>query len=294
MVFINSEGKFNDHSYLIDAQLYRMRGILALYVIENEGHRLLIDAGETLGARKVVQTIKDLGLYPIHEILLTHSHFDHVQGVGKIKKLMKDSEIKVLASEQAIENLKNPEKMNKEFGYHVDPIENVIPLKEGDVIDINGLKLKILNFFGHTQDSIAILDRKNKNIFVGDAIIDRFDPDTYVPEFVPPNFNEDTYLKTLDRLATLKNELNSISLAHFGVWKDQDFHWIVDNVKQFHMKAKASIIKWYHEKPSLDYITLKYHEKFIPNSKIHTKENICGLELVIEWLVKGLKMMGEI
>ncbi len=294
MVFINTEGKFNANSYLIDAQLYRMRGNLALYVIENEGHRLLIDAGETLGARKVVKTIKDLGLYPIHEILLTHSHFDHVQGVGKIKKLMKDSEIKVLASERAIENLKYPEKMNKDFGYHVDPIENVVPLKEGDILDVNGLKLEILNFFGHTQDSIAILDRKNKNIFVGDAIMDRFDPDTYVPEFVPPDFNEDAYLKTLDRLADLKNEINSISLAHFGVWKAQDFHWIIDNVKKFHLEAKASIIKWHEENPSLEYITLKYHEKFIPHSKIHTKENIHGLELVIEWLMKGLKMMGEI
>ncbi|MHA1803607.1 MAG: MBL fold metallo-hydrolase [Promethearchaeota archaeon] len=294
MVFINTEGKFNANSYLIDAQLYRMRGNLALYVIENEGHRLLIDAGETLGARKVVKTIKDLGLYPIHEILLTHSHFDHVQGVGKIKKLMKDSEIKVLASERAIENLKYPEKMNKDFGYHVDPIENVVPLKEGDILDVNGLKLEILNFFGHTQDSIAILDRKNKNIFVGDAIMDRFDPDTYVPEFVPPDFNEDAYLKTLDRLADLKNEINSISLAHFGVWKAQDFHWIIDNVKKFHLEAKASIIKWHEENPSLEYITLKYHEKFIPHSKIHTKENIHGLELVMEWLMKGLKMMGEI
>jgi len=37
MVFINSEGKFNDNSYLIDAELYRLKGTLSLYVVENNG-----------------------------------------------------------------------------------------------------------------------------------------------------------------------------------------------------------------------------------------------------------------
>ncbi|MFW9897797.1 MAG: MBL fold metallo-hydrolase [Candidatus Thorarchaeota archaeon] len=294
MVFINSEGKFNDNSYLIDGELYRMKGNLALYVVENEGMRIMIDAGEALAARKVVKKIKEQGLYPIHKILLTHSHFDHVQGVGKLKKLMKDIKIEVLASERAIDNLKYPEKMNKYFGYNIDPIENVIPLKEGDIIELNGLKLTILNFFGHTQDSIAIFDEKNKNIFVGDAVIDKFDHYTILPEFVPPDFNESEYMKTFEKLRNIKEKLNSISLAHFGVWKDDDFHKIINVMENFHRDAKQSIIKWYKENPSLEYITSKYHDKFTPESKIHTKENILGLQMVIEWLVDGLKAIGFI
>jgi len=255
---------------------------------------MMIDAGEELAARKIVKKLKDFGAYPIHKILLTHSHFDHVQAVGKLKKLMKEIDIEVLASERAIINLKNPEKMNEYFGYIVDPIENVTPLNEGDIIDLNGLKLEILNFFGHTQDSIAIFDKKNKNIFVGDAIIDKVDHDTIMPEFVPPDFNESAYLKTLEKLRNMKGELNSISLAHFGVWKDEDFNDIVKNTEEFHFNAKNSIIKWYNENPSLDYIALKYHEKFIPTSKIHTMENIHGLEFEIEWFIDGLKTMGVI
>ncbi len=294
MVFINSEGKFNDNSYLIDGMIYRLPGQLSLYIVENKGMRMMIDAGEELAARKIVKKLKDYGLYPIHKILLTHSHFDHVQAIGKLKKLMKESAIEVLASERAIDNLKYPEKMNEYFGYSVDPIENVIPLKEGDIIDLNGLKLEVLNFFGHTQDSIAIFDKKNRNIFVGDAIVDKVDHDTIMPEFVPPDFNESEYLKTLKKLRNMKDELNSISLSHFGVWKDEDFNNIVDNTEDFHLDVKESIIKWYNENLSLDYIALKYHEKFIPESKIHTKENIHGLQLEIEWFVDGLKAMGVI
>jgi len=294
MVFINSEGKFNDNSYLIDGELYRMKGNLALYVIENNGARMMIDAGEALMARKIVNKLKEFGLFPIHKILLTHSHFDHVQAVGKLKKIMKEINIEVLASERAIENLVNPEKMNAYFGYKVDPIENVTPLMDGDIVDLNGLKLEIFDFFGHTRDSIAILDKRNKNIFVGDSIMDKYDPDTIIPEFVPPDFNEDAYLNTFKKLRKLKDTLKSVSLAHFGVWKDNDFVKILNEMEDFHFNAKESMIKWYHENPSLEYITVKYHEKFIPNSKIHTKDNILGLQFVLGWLIDGLKYAGFI
>ena len=53
-------------------------------------------------------------------------------------------------------------------------------------------------------------------------------------------------------------------------------------------------MKWYNENPSLSYIALKYHEKFIPDSKIHTKDNIHGLELEINWFIDGLKTIGAI
>ena len=278
----------------MDGMIFRLPGQLSLYIVENKGLRMMIDVGEESAARKMVKKLKDFGLYPIHRILLTHSHFDHVQAIGKLKKLMKETAIEVLASEKAISNLKNPEKMNEYFGYIVDPIENVIPLKDGDIIDLNGLELEILNFFGHTQDSIAVFDKKNKNIFVGDAIIDKVDHETMMPEFVPPDFNESAYLKTLDKLRNMKDELNSISLGHFGVWTDEDFINIVENTKEFHLNVKESIIKWYNENSSLHYIASKYHEKFIPDSKIHTKENIHGLEFEIEWFIDGLKTIGVI
>lgn len=294
MVFLNSEGRFNDNSYLIDGLVFRLPGQLSLYVIENKGERILIDVGDDLVTRKIVKKLKNFGLYPIHKILLTHSHFDHVQGVEKLKSLMKESTIEVLASEKAMYNLKNPESMNSYFGYNMNPIEEVTPLKEGDIIDLNGLELEVLNFFGHTQDSIAIIDKKNRNIFVGDAIIDKIDHQTVMPEFVPPDFNESEYFKTLDKLRNMKEKLDSISLAHFGVWKGEDFNDIVENAKDFHVDAKTSIIKWYKEDPSLNSITLKYHEKFIPESKIHTRESIHGLEFEIQWFIDGLKTMGLI
>ena len=294
MVFINKEGKFNENTYLIDAELYKLKNTLAIYVIENNGMRVMIDSPSELGVRRFIKKLKQQDLYPIHKVLLTHSHFDHVQGVEKLKRLISEFNPEILASEKAIDNLKNPDKMNKVFGYNVPIIENVTPLKEGDIVDINGLELETLNFFGHTQDCIAFLDIKNKNIFVGDAIIDRFDLDTLIPEFAPPDFIESELLNTFEKLRNLRTKINSISLPHFGVWKDEHFEETLDMMENFHFEAKNSIIKWYNENPSLKYITIKYHEKFTPNSKIHTKDNIHGLELLLEWQITQLKMSGHI
>ncbi len=293
MVFINTEGKFNDNGYMIDGLIFRLPKNLAVYVIENNGMRMMIDTGVQLSARKVIKKLKEYGLFPIHKLLISHSHWDHVQAFNRITKF-NEAEFETLASENAIENLKNPEKMNKVFGYEVDPIENVTPLKDGDVIDLNGLELKVVNLFGHTMDSIGILDEKNKILYSGDAIIDRFDNETVQATFMPPDFNESELLKSFEKLRNMKDNLNSIALNHFGVWTDGDFDNIIEEMEVIHHKTKDSIIQWYGENPSLDYIASKYHEKFIPDSTIHTKENLLGLRLVIEWLVDGLKLSGFI
>ncbi|MGQ4875581.1 MAG: hypothetical protein ACP6IY_16050 [Promethearchaeia archaeon] len=92
----------------------------------------------------------------------------------------------------------------------------------------------------------------------------------------------------------MKDELNSISLAHFGVWTDDDFIDLINQVEDFHNEAKKYIIKWYNENPSAEYVAEKYHEKFIPSSKIHTKENIHGLTLETQWFIDGLKNSGDL
>jgi len=168
LVFINQEGKFNDNSFLIDGYLYGNRRILSIYLIENEGKRMLIDTFTEDMAVRIVEKLKQLEIYPIHKILLTHSHWDHIDGVNKLRNIIKDVDIEVLASKNAIGNLKEPASINNVFEVKMKPIDNVIPLKDGDLIDLNGLKLKVINFFGHTMDSIALFDEKNKNIFTGE------------------------------------------------------------------------------------------------------------------------------
>jgi glyoxylase-like metal-dependent hydrolase (beta-lactamase superfamily II) len=294
MVFINKEGKFNENTWLIDGYLFGGKGSLSLYVIENQGTRMMIDASEKAAVPKIIEKLKKYNLYPIHKIFLTHSHFDHTDGVHEFQKMIKDTDIEVLASENAVENLKNPDNINGVFGAETEPIEEVTPLKNNQIINLNGLELKVLNFFGHTMDCIALFDKKNNNIFTGDAVIDKSSIHYFQPTFMPPDFHEAELLKTFQRLREMKDELDSISLAHYGVWKDENFDQIINSMEELHFATKNSIIKWYKENPSYNYLALKYHEKFIPKSKIIKLGYIEVLEKTMEWLVEGLKRSGFI
>ena len=289
LVFIDEEGKFNEYSYLIDAEFLKLKKTCALYIIESEGERLLIDTGEKLTARKLIKKLKAFDLFPIDKLILTHAHWDHIQAVSKIKRYHKEHEIEVYASENALEILENPAEMNEFFGYYVDPIEDVIPLNANALLEVGGLQLEIHNFFGHTMDSIAIENPKTKNLFVGDAIIDHIEPETFIPVLFGPHFNEDALLKTYEKLRGMKKSLESICLAHFGVWKDDHCIRIINNAEKLYFKAKNSLVDWYNYGLSLDQITQKYHNELIPNSKIFTKKSLMGLKWNIEQNLDTLK-----
>ena len=293
-MFINAEGKFNDNTYLIDGiPLFGAQGSVAIYAIENEGETILIDASFSLMARRVVAKLKEFDIYPAQKILLTHSHFDHIQGVNRLNKLMKDVDIEVFASSNAIKHLKSPNFMNDVFEAKVKPFENATPLSEGDIIDLNGLELKVMNFFGHTMDSIAIFDKTNKNIFVGDAIMNKR-KDYYQGTFMPPDFHEPELLTTFQKLRDISNKLDSISLSHYGVWTGEDFKQIVKDMEEVHFRTKNAIIKWYKKNPSLNYIAKKYIDTFTPNTDRYKGENIELLEVTMSWFLEGLKRSGFI
>ena len=111
---------------------------------------------------------------------------------------------------------------------------------------------------------------------------------------MPSDFHEPEVLETFQRLRNLRDKFNSISLAHFGVWVDEDCDRILNEMEDLHFQTKDAIIKWYKENPSINNITLKYFETFIPNSKIFSKEHLGGLELQLEWLTRGLRSSGFI
>lgn len=291
MVHFKTEGKFNENTYLIDGMMFSQPGNIAIYVIENDGERMMIDTSMSLSVRKIIKKMKELDIFPVQKLVITHSHFDHNQGWEKFKRIFGDLEI--FASESAIQNLKHPEIMNDVFGAKVPPLDVFTPLKEGDVIDLNGLELQIFNFFGHTRDSIAIYDKTNSNIFVGDSIMGKSDLNSPIPTVImPPEFDESLLIQSFEKLRKISNNLNSISLAHFGIYSDGDFKTILDEMETFYYKIKESLIKWYNENPSSEYLAMKYHETFIPNSTIHTKENLLGLNLMMGWVIDGLKSSG--
>lgn len=218
MTAIRQTGKINENTTLIDVNWLRMPGLLGIYLIESEsGKKCLIDAGPATEARRLVKQLEALDAFPPDIIIITHSHFDHTQAIPfylkKAEKLGK--QIKIMASIKAIPYL-NDQSYNQIYGPFgpFKNIKNVIAVKEGDIINLDEISLKIFDVPGHAVDHIAILDEKNKNLFIGDAIGSKTDDNLMLTAIVPPHWNTEAYLTTIEKLKQV--DFDGISLAHFG------------------------------------------------------------------------------
>ena len=93
MPILRQPGKINVNTTLIDVEWMRVPGILGMYLIENDdgSKKCLIDGGTGTEARRLVKKLEKLNAFPPDIIIITHSHFDHTQGIPYFRK--KKSEI---------------------------------------------------------------------------------------------------------------------------------------------------------------------------------------------------------
>ncbi len=133
----------------IDNNTWRVEdGGVRFFVLEGEKAALMIDSGmNTPDARDIVMSITKLPL----KLINTHADPDHIAGNAKFD----------------------------EFYMHPAELANypanhgkIIPVSEGDVIDLGGRKLTVIDLPGHTPGSIALLDDKARVLYSGDAIQD--------------------------------------------------------------------------------------------------------------------------
>ncbi len=187
---------------------------MAFFLLEGTKKKILIDASSIAEAERFAVKLKDTQLRPDF-LILTHPHFDHAAGALQFKKSFPD--IKVMASYSAIDSLKHNSEFNEAFNEvisNLEPIDDITPLKEGDIIDLGELQVQIIETPGHTKCSISLFDLKNKMIFVGDSLGYMWTRDLIMPPIMPPEFSEEKLFTTFDKIKKLN--YSSIGLAHFG------------------------------------------------------------------------------
>lgn len=136
--------KMNENTYRIED------GGVRFFLLEGSEKALLIDTGmNTPNAKEIAESITNLPLM----LLNTHADPDHISGNDAF------SEFYMNPNEEG--NLLDHGKSGK-----------IIPACDGDVIDLGGRKLRIIELFGHTEGSIAVLDIDAKILFGGDSIQD--------------------------------------------------------------------------------------------------------------------------
>jgi glyoxylase-like metal-dependent hydrolase (beta-lactamase superfamily II) len=109
----------------------------------SNGETVLIDAG----TGDSWQEIKSLE--KVDKVVVTHSHYDHVDNMPKIKDKF-DPEIYAF----------RPENL---------PVEAQIVSEDGE-LDLAGLKFQVFHTPGHKDDSICLYSENEKILFTGDLI----------------------------------------------------------------------------------------------------------------------------
>ena len=240
MAMIREEGKINNHTYLIDAVHEGIRNGYAVYLLKSEdGGTCLIDAGTKDSARVIYEKLNALDAWPVDKIILTHSHWDHTQGLGFLREKAAETghTPEVFASEKAGPYLSD-QSFNVCFGTDQAPYQNindVVGLKDGDKIKVSpALSLKIIDTPGHMVDHVSIWDENTGNIFVGDAIGMKWSDNLIISNPNSPFWNEKDFIHSIDTLKSLK--VKTISLGHFGCITGIDAQSFFDDTVSIYRK----------------------------------------------------------
>ena len=118
------------------------------FLLTGKERALLVDSGRTVNnAREIAETLTDLPIL----LLNTHADGDHVAGNWQFESFF----------------MHPAEEPNYRRGHYPG---RIIPVREGDVLDLGERRLEIIHLPGHTPGSIALLDVDNRVLISGDPI----------------------------------------------------------------------------------------------------------------------------
>ncbi len=196
------------------------------YLIVGSERALLFDTGLGIGdMRRVVSELTELD--PI--VLNSHTHYDHVGGNHQFEEIYgTDNEYTTTNA------MGRPHDQVEEFvgegwiwkplpegfspaDYRIEPFDINKIVKDGEKIEIGDRTLKVLLTPGHAPDSLCLLGRENRLLFMGDT----FYPASLYAHLHGSDFEQ--YVQTATRLAEIQSDVDFILPAHNEPLLESDY-----------------------------------------------------------------------
>jgi len=193
-------------------QLVNKRGSSCVFLIASEKGNIMVDAGAAFAYKQLQQNSKKLKLQSVNYLILTHTHFDHVKNVAKIKE---KENCKIILSEKDKDFVKKgytpiPGGTNnftrflsnigkkigdKWFGYKTFEAD----IWAGDFMDMSaeGFNIQTIATKGHTEGSISVIV-DNEIAIVGDTLINIYKKSIFPPFADNPKEMIKSWKKLLD------------------------------------------------------------------------------------------------
>ena len=172
--------KINETTYSFD------EGGVRFFLLIGRESALLIDSG--MQVRNAKELARELTSLPI-KLFNTHADPDHIGSNDEFDTVMM-----------------NPAELVNYRKPHTS--QTVIPISDGDIIDLGGRALKAIALPGHTPGSTALLDINSGMLFSGDPI-----QDGRIFMFGPMR-DLSAYILGLERLMKYADEIKEIYPSH--------------------------------------------------------------------------------
>lgn len=156
------------------------------FLLTGEERALLVDSGRDVrNAREIAESLTDLPL----SLINTHADGDHVACNGQFESFY----------------MHPAEEPNYRRG---DRPGTILPVQEGDVLDLGGRPLEIIHIPGHTPGSIALLDIADRVLISGDPV-----QDGRIFMFGPFR-NMENYIRSLEHLQNWAGRFDEVWPSH--------------------------------------------------------------------------------
>ncbi len=189
-------------------------------VLGNE-RAAILEPGEDGQAAELLQAIGGSGdpelkidLNRIAYLIPTHIHLHHIAAANILMGKLPNA--KVVVHQRGAPHLVEPTRLNEgtfavwgEGCPSLDPIpeDRVIPVFGGEVFDLGGRELEIIETVGHAPHHVSIFDRLTKTLFSGDAAgAFHLGPGgrRARPDILPPIFDVEKAVDSVRRMRALK------------------------------------------------------------------------------------------
>lgn len=187
------------------------------YLIVGAESAVLFDTGNGIG--NIWSIVTQLTDRPVR-VLNSHSHFDHIGGNYQFDQILSISTPFSVSKTRGLQNDEillevSPQALCKDLPHGVNsqdhqtrPYSISQVIEDGEILDLGGRRLEVLHVPGHTDDSIALLDRDAGYLWSGDSFYEGpiwlFAPETDLA----------SYRASVTRLAALAPELKAVFPAH--------------------------------------------------------------------------------
>lgn len=187
--------QIDEHTWRIEDDFVRF------FLLEGEDKAVLIDSGaDCPDAAAIAGGLTDKPII----LLNTHGDGDHTSGTGGF------TEIYIHPVDYSEYDIKR--------NY---PDTALVPIEDGDIIDLGKRTLKIVHIPGHTGGSVAILDISNRVLYAGDSV-----QKGHIYMFGKSR-NVEQYESSLDKIIALKSEYDCIYASHDEFMLSADYAELV-------------------------------------------------------------------